>query len=117
MTSQGLRRRQNKNKKQKKLTDAELLALLEKSDSDYSTESEVSESGLLVNINSNEPIDYFNIMAPDDFFGMLYMRANNHAIGLIALGSDNEPRIARWFDVTPREMRIFLGLLFHMDTI
>ncbi|XP_050312885.1 piggyBac transposable element-derived protein 4-like [Anthonomus grandis grandis] len=171
------------NKREERLTDEELLALLEESESendpfenssdedpDYSTENEVSESededlpsfpkvlppppapvnspppslpniqgksmdfwtfaevpsqkfsftktpGLLVNVNSNEPIDYFNIMAPDVFFDMLCSRANNHAIDLISLGRGDEARITRWVDVTPKEMRTFLGLLFHMGTI
>ncbi|KAJ8932502.1 hypothetical protein NQ318_018500 [Aromia moschata] len=75
-------------------------------------------TGLLVDVNnSTEPIDYFKLLAMDDFFEMLCTRANNHAINLIALGTGNEPRISRWIDVTPIEMRKFLGILFHTGTI
>lgn len=73
--------------------------------------------GLLVNIASDEPIDYFYLIATDTFFDMLCTRANRHAVDLIAKGSGDEPRIASWVDVTPTEMKIFLGLLFHMGTI
>lgn len=74
--------------------------------------------GLLVDINnSTEPIDYFNLLVTDEFVDMLCTRANRHAIDLIALSNGEEARIARWIDVTPAEMRKFLGLLFHMGTI
>lgn len=75
-------------------------------------------TGLLVNVdNSTDPIDYFTLLATDEFFDMLCTRANNHAIELISVGSGEEPRIARWKDVVPAEMKTFLGLLFHMGTI
>lgn len=75
-------------------------------------------AGLLVNVNNPEaPLDYFNLFATDEFIDMLCTRANRHAIDLIALGKGEEPRISRWVNVTPVELRRFLGLLFHMGTI
>lgn len=66
------------------------------------------KEGLLVNVNiATEPIEYFNLLATDDFLNMLCTRTNNHAIDLISKGSGEEPRIVRWKDVTPTEMKTF----------
>ncbi|XP_066250972.1 piggyBac transposable element-derived protein 4-like [Euwallacea similis] len=74
--------------------------------------------GLLVDVNnSKKPIDYFNLLATDDFFDMLCTRANRHAIDILAHSDAENPRIARWVDVTAAEMRKFFGLLLHMGTI
>jgi hypothetical protein len=76
------------------------------------------KEGLLVSVNiATEPIEYFNLLATDDFLNMLCIRTNNHAIDLISKGSGEEPRIVRWKDVTLTEMKTFLGVLFHMGTI
>lgn len=32
----------------------------------------IKTTGLLVNINSTDPLDYFNLIAPDDFFNVMY---------------------------------------------
>lgn len=69
-------------------------------------------TGLLVNINSTDPLEYFSLIMTDDFFNMLCMKANKHAIELISLGLGEQPRIASWIDVTPTEMKFFLACYF-----
>ncbi|KAG5890452.1 hypothetical protein JTB14_031264 [Gonioctena quinquepunctata] len=64
-----------------------------------------------------DPMHHFKLIATDEFFEMLCTRTNNHAIDLIALSSGENPRIVRWIDVLPTEMKIFLGILLHMGTI
>ncbi|KAJ8970715.1 hypothetical protein NQ314_001062 [Rhamnusium bicolor] len=110
----------------KLLTDEELLNIFEEGsdsqedpyandsedDPDYTSpsDSEEKQSGLLIDMNnSTKHIDYFNLLTTDEFFDMLCTRANKHAINLIALSDGEESRIARWIDVTPTEMRKFLG--------
>ncbi|CAB3233183.1 unnamed protein product [Arctia plantaginis] len=75
-----------------------------------------------------EPIDYFNYFFNDDLFTLICSETNAQAQRL--LDAHKRPRneeqpnrgrdyskIISWKDVTVPEMRIFLGLLFHMGTI
>ncbi|XP_050518714.1 piggyBac transposable element-derived protein 4-like isoform X2 [Diabrotica virgifera virgifera] len=74
-------------------------------------------AGFLVDVNSAEPFDYFQLLATDDFFNMLCEKANKYPIDVIAQDSGSKSRITSWYDVNVTEMKIFLGLLFHMGSI
>lgn len=73
--------------------------------------------GLLVNVNGTEPIDYFHLLATDDFYNDLCTKANAHAVELLCQSSGDKSRIASWKDITVDELKKFFGLLFHMGTI
>lgn len=73
--------------------------------------------GILVDVEGSEPIDYFNLLATEELYNILCANANAHAVELLSKSEGVQSRISRWKDITPTEMKIFLGLLFHMGTI
>lgn len=72
--------------------------------------------GILVNVGV-EPIDYFNLLATDEFYDFLCTKANAYALELLFKSGGDKSRISRWKDVDIGEMKTFFGLLFHMGTI
>ncbi|KAJ8944292.1 hypothetical protein NQ314_009508 [Rhamnusium bicolor] len=74
-------------------------------------------SGILVNVSGAEPIDYFNLLATEEFYLYLCTKANTHAVELLSKSNGVQSRISRWQDVTIEEMKKFVGLLSHMGTV
>ncbi|CAH2210108.1 jg6067, partial [Pararge aegeria aegeria] len=76
-------------------------------------------------VEGANPIDYFNFFFTEDFLTMICTETNAQAQRLIAKHNQEVPgrrskdfaRITGWKPVTVCELRIFLGLLFHMGTI
>lgn len=74
-------------------------------------------SGIQVNVRGAEPIDYFDLLATEEFYDFLCTKANAQAVELLYKSAGDQSRISRWKDITTEEMKKFLGLLFHMGTI
>ncbi|KAJ8934828.1 hypothetical protein NQ314_013176 [Rhamnusium bicolor] len=62
-------------------------------------------SGILVNVSGAEPIDYFNLLATEEFYLYLCTKANTHAVELLSKSKGVQSRISRWQDVTIEEMK------------
>lgn len=76
-----------------------------------------AESGILVDVEGTEPIHYFELLATKEFYESLCNKANAHAVELLARSEGEQSRISRWKDITLDEIKVFLGILFHMGTI
>ncbi|KAG5865753.1 PiggyBac transposable element-derived protein 4, partial [Gonioctena quinquepunctata] len=78
------------------------------------------QQGLKVNIpGEGRPIDFFTLLADDEFFDLLVNETNAYA-ALVLLNDPNprpQSRISRWKPVDRQEMTVFFGLLFHMGII
>ncbi|KAG5881484.1 hypothetical protein JTB14_026541 [Gonioctena quinquepunctata] len=78
------------------------------------------QQGLKVNIpGEGRPIDFFTLLADDEFFDLLVNETNAYA-ELVLLNDPNprpQSRISLWKPVDRQEMTVFLGLLFHMGII
>lgn len=68
--------------------------------------------------SGNDPIDYFNFFFDDSLLEMICSETNKQAERLF-LSENTQPmsRITEWKDLTVDELKVFLGLLFHMGTI
>lgn len=73
--------------------------------------------GIKVDIPGNEPIDYFNLLADDDFYNLIVSQSNSYAVEVLTQSSSENSRITRHKDITKESFKIWLGLLFHMGTI
>lgn len=64
------------------------------------------------------PIDFFNLLVDESFFGLI-VRETNRQAEEIFLSSVTAPssRISRWRDITVEDLRIFFGVFLHMGTI
>ncbi|KAH9645336.1 hypothetical protein HF086_002962 [Spodoptera exigua] len=62
----------------------------------------------------NDPFDYFNLLANEEFFSMLVTKANSYAGKLVSQIKHPNSRLKLWKDITISEMKTFFGLLFHM---
>lgn len=76
---------------------------------------------LLVNIpGNNEPFDYFSLIVDDDFLQNIVDMTNQYAQENVFFGNADlreHSRINKWKLLTVEELKIFLGLFFHMGTI
>ncbi|KAF7282652.1 hypothetical protein GWI33_002191 [Rhynchophorus ferrugineus] len=70
-----------------------------------------------LNLDVNEPSDYFNLLATTEFYGLITTQTNKYAEELFLSGIEEHSRITLWRDVTENEFKIFLGLLYHTGTI
>lgn len=61
--------------------------------------------------------DFFNVMFNITFMNMIVSSINNHAMRLVLEMTHDNSRMQNWTDITVDELRIFLGLLFHMGHI
>lgn len=75
------------------------------------------EKKLKILPETNEPYDYFKLIATDEFFTMLVRKINNYASKLLLNILDPKSRLRLWKDVTVPEIKTFFGILFHMGTI
>ncbi|KAF9416069.1 hypothetical protein HW555_006481 [Spodoptera exigua] len=66
------------------------------------------------NMEGNDPFDYFNLLANEEFFSMLVTKANSYAGKLVSQIKHPNSRLKLWKDITISEMKTFFGLLFHM---
>ncbi|CAG5030355.1 unnamed protein product [Parnassius apollo] len=62
------------------------------------------------------PIAFFNFFFEDDFLAMICEKTNAQARKLFLFGVSESSRITNWKDVDVPELKIFLGLLFHMGS-
>ncbi|CAH2101217.1 unnamed protein product [Euphydryas editha] len=76
-----------------------------------------NENNLKILPQKNEPYDYFELIATDDFYTMLVTNINNYASRLLSNIIDPKSRIRLWKDVTVPELKVFFGILLHMGTI
>lgn len=65
----------------------------------------------------SEPIDFFNYFFEDELLLFICEKTNAQAAKLIQSSTAQHSRIKSWKDITISELKIFLGLLFHMGTI
>ncbi|XP_072947669.1 uncharacterized protein [Epargyreus clarus] len=75
------------------------------------------ENNLKILPGKNEPWDYFELIVTDDFYKTLVGNINDYASRLLSNIRDPKSRIRLWKDVTVPEIKVFLGILFHMGTI
>lgn len=75
------------------------------------------QPGFRINPNGNAPIDYFNLVANNDFYELVISNTNDYAIEILSKSETESSRISFWKDLTAGEFKTFLGLLFHMGTI
>ncbi|KAF2885917.1 hypothetical protein ILUMI_20256 [Ignelater luminosus] len=69
-------------------------------------------------LNGNEPVDYFNLFFTDQFLEMIVQESNDYAESIfMRAGVSEYSRITSWKPLTVGEMKVFLGLLFHMGTL
>jgi len=74
-------------------------------------------SGLKVQPEGDQPIDFFNLLLTSDFYSLVVKETNNYAADLYMNRSSDKSRISNWVDVDIDELKIFFGLLFHTGTI
>lgn len=67
--------------------------------------------------NENNPIEYFNLLATDQFYNLLVAKTNKYAEEIFSNGVEEQSRITYWTHLTVDEFKIFFGLLFHTGTI
>lgn len=75
------------------------------------------DHGLKVDMEGNQPVDYLNLFMNDHFFEFLLEKSNNYAVDILANSTSDQSRITSWRDISREELRIFIGILFHMGTI
>jgi hypothetical protein len=75
------------------------------------------EKKLKIIPETNEPYDYFKLIATEEFFTILVTKINNYASKLLLNLLDPKSRLRLWKDVTVPEIKTFFGILFHMGTI
>lgn len=68
-------------------------------------------------LTQKEPINIFNTIASDELCEMIVKNTNHYAIEVLSRSVGDKSRITRWKDLTVREFRTFLGLVFHTGTI
>lgn len=74
--------------------------------------------GLKVYPQGSNPIDYFNLLFDDKLFELLVNKTNKYAVHVFLSGSGSSTyRINEWKDTSLQKMKIFIGLLFHTETI
>lgn len=73
--------------------------------------------GMKVDMPGREPIDYFNVLANDDFYNIIVRHSNTYALEILAHSEGEKSRITRWKDLTAETFKVWLGLLLHMGTI
>lgn len=70
------------------------------------------EKKLKILPETNEPYNYFKLIATDEFFTMLVTKINNYAFKLMSNILDPKSRLRLWKYVTVPELEIFFGILF-----
>ncbi|GBP14322.1 PiggyBac transposable element-derived protein 4 [Eumeta japonica] len=79
---------------------------------------EFSERNVFLGPHNGDPVDYFNFFFDDAVLQFNCQKTNEQAAKLLLSENTKEQsRITRWKDLTLEELKIFLGLLFHMGTI
>lgn len=74
--------------------------------------------GMLVEDVGDDPIDYFNLLFDEEIINLIVTQTNIYAEEVfLTKDSTPESRIASWKDLTPRELRTFIGLYLHMGNI
>jgi hypothetical protein len=71
--------------------------------------------GLTERTDGKKPVDFFNMLFTVELLRQLVANINRYAYNLLR-ESGNSARIRRWKDITIKEFKVFLGLLFHMGT-
>lgn len=63
-------------------------------------------------------MDFFNLLVTDDFLQLIVRETNIYAEEVfLASTAKEKSRISRWKDLTLEELKIFIGLIFHMGSI
>lgn len=74
--------------------------------------------GLIVPVSgSHKPIDYFYLLATDEFFNLIVRETNIYAETVKSKNVLPKSRSVPWKNVTKEELRMFLGLVLHMGNI
>lgn len=73
--------------------------------------------GIKVPLMGSNPIDYFHLIADDEFYNLIIIRSNEYAVEVLSRSLGDRSRITQWKDITVEEFKIWLGLVFHMGTI
>lgn len=69
-------------------------------------------------LNTNNPIDYFHLFFTNEFMELIVKESNNYAETIfMKTGTRENSRITRWKPLDVKELKIFLGLMFHMGNI
>lgn len=68
-------------------------------------------------VTGEKPIDYFNFFFSEEFLTMICTETNAQAQRLLLSGTKEFCRVTEWKDISVVELRVFLGLLFHMGNI
>ena len=78
----------------------------------------VGNAGLKIgDLENKSPYDFFCLFANDDFYELLVTETNKQGQNLMNKSTKSKSRINKWTDVSISEMKVFLGLLFHMGHI
>nr|XP_012138587.1 PREDICTED: piggyBac transposable element-derived protein 4-like [Megachile rotundata] len=67
--------------------------------------------GLITSTSSDEPIDYFFLLANDKFFDLV-LRETNIQGHKLRSGSPSKSRMKNFRDITREDLEVFLGLIF-----
>ncbi|KAJ8929558.1 hypothetical protein NQ314_017743 [Rhamnusium bicolor] len=74
-------------------------------------------SGLLVKLpEDGRPIDYFQVIADENFFHFVVEETNNYAEEILLSGVAEKSRLTAWKPLTVPELHTFFDLLLHMGT-
>jgi len=74
--------------------------------------------GLKVFPQGNDPIDYLNLLFDDKLFEFIVNETNKYAVRVFLSRSGGpSSRITTWKDTNIQEMKLFIGLLFHTESI
>lgn len=65
----------------------------------------------------NTPTDFFSLLFDNDFMNFIVEETNKNAVVVLSTSTSEKSRITAWKELTVDELRIFLGLLYHMGTI
>lgn len=66
---------------------------------------------------NDRPVDYFNFLFTDELLDLLVEETNAYALEIFFKTPHQNARISNWIDTNKLEMKTFLSLTFHMETI
>lgn len=72
----------------------------------------IGNPGLLTSMPSEEPIDFFRLLANDKLFDLILCETNIQGRKLLQSSTYRKSRIKSFKEITKRDLEIFLGLIF-----
>ena len=65
--------------------------------------------GIKVPLMGSNPIDYFHLIADDNFYNLIIDRSNEYAVEILIRSVCDKSRITQWKYITVKEFKIWLG--------